>query len=62
MDIVLMRCLRTVNMSSISQERLRQSKQLGFSDQQLVVSLGPNELPVFRLREEYRIFPFVILS
>jgi len=59
MVMVLMRFPRTMNISSISPELLRQSKQLGFSDRQLAVCLGTNELAVRRLREEHNIFPFV---
>ncbi|KAH9974929.1 carbamoyl-phosphate synth [Lactifluus volemus] len=44
---------------SINPELLRQTKQLGFSDRQLAVCLGTNELAVRRLREENGIFPFV---
>ena len=54
-----MRCPRTINISSISPELLRQSKQLGFSDRQLAVCLGTNELALRRLREEHSVFPFV---
>ena len=48
-----------MNISSISPDLLRQSKQLGFSDRQLSVCLGTNELAVRRLREEHSIFPFI---
>ena len=48
-----------MNISSISPDLLRQSKQLGFSDRQLSVCLGTNELAVRRLREEHSIFPFM---
>ncbi|KAH9984927.1 carbamoyl-phosphate synth [Russula vinacea] len=51
--------LSTMNISSISPDLLRQSKQLGFSDRQLSVCLGTNELAVRRLREEHSIFPFM---
>ena len=48
-----------MNISSISPDLLRRSKQLGFSDRQLSVCLGTNELAVRRLREEHSIFPFI---
>ena len=51
--------LRAMNISSISPELHRQTKQLGFSDRQLAICLGTNELAVRRLREEHSIFPFV---
>jgi carbamoyl-phosphate synthase/aspartate carbamoyltransferase len=54
-----MRYRWTVNIASISLELLRQTKQLGFSDRQLAVNLGTNELAVRRLREEHSVFPFV---
>src|SRR6266702_2986137 len=53
------RVVRTLNISSISPELLRHTKQLGFSDRQLAVCLGTNELAVRRLREEHGISPFV---
>ena len=48
-----------MNISRISPELLRQSKQLGFSDRQLAVYLGTNELVVRCLREEHSVFPFI---
>ncbi|KAI0300690.1 carbamoyl-phosphate synth [Multifurca ochricompacta] len=51
--------LSALNISSISPDLLRQTKQLGFSDRQLAICLGTNELAVRRLREENGIFPFV---
>ncbi len=48
-----------VNILSIIPELLRQSKQLSFSDRQLTICLGTNELAVHRLHEEHSIFPFV---
>ena len=53
------RVVRTLNISSISPELLRHTKQLGFSDRQLAVCLGTNELAVRRLREEHGVSPFV---
>ncbi|KAH9966310.1 hypothetical protein BJV74DRAFT_869500, partial [Russula compacta] len=51
--------LSAMNISSIGPELLRRTKQLGFSDRQLAICLGTNELAVRRLREEHSIFPFV---
>jgi len=47
------------HLQCISLELLRQSKQLGYSDWQLAVCLGTNELAGRRLREEHNTFPFV---
>lgn len=51
--------LLALNISSISPEFLRHTKQLGFSDRQLAVCLGTNELAVRQLREEHGVSPFV---
>jgi carbamoyl-phosphate synthase/aspartate carbamoyltransferase len=48
-----------INIFSIIPELLRQSKQLGFSDRQLAICLGTNELAMRCLRKEHSIFPFV---
>lgn len=50
---------RTNNIGTISLSLLRQSKQMGFSDRQLAVSLNSSELAVRRLRQEHNILPFV---
>ncbi|KAF9446648.1 aspartate carbamoyltransferase [Macrolepiota fuliginosa MF-IS2] len=47
------------NVSNISSTRLRQAKQLGFSDRQLATCLSSTELAVRRLRQEAGISPFV---
>ncbi|KAI0312366.1 carbamoyl-phosphate synth [Amylostereum chailletii] len=51
--------LSAETISSMTPELLRQAKQLGFSDRQMGVCVGSNELVVRRLREENQIFPFV---
>ena len=48
-----------INILTVIPELLRQSKQLSFSDRQLTVCLGTNELAVHHLREEHSVFPFV---
>ncbi|KAI0028404.1 hypothetical protein K488DRAFT_80690 [Vararia minispora EC-137] len=44
--------------SSLKPDLLRQAKHLGFSDRQVGMCVGSNELLVRRLREENGIFPF----
>jgi len=53
------KALRSFSAASLPPARLRQAKQLGFSDKQLGKILGSNELAVRRLRLEHGISPFV---
>ncbi|KAK0532788.1 Carbamoyl-phosphate synthase [Tilletia horrida] len=53
------KALRSFSASTLSPARLRQAKQLGFSDKQLGKILGSNELAIRRLRLEHGISPFV---
>lgn len=62
LDSVLIVCIyiySSSNISLISPDLLRQAKQLGFSDRQLSICMGSNELAVRRLRQEHNISPFV---
>ena len=47
------------NTASISQDLMREAKQLGFADRQLAKFWGSNELAIRRLRVEAGITPFV---
>ena len=51
--------MSTFNTTSITQDLMRQAKQLGFSDRQLAKFWGSNELAVRRLRVEAGITPLV---
>ncbi|THG97401.1 hypothetical protein EW026_g4589 [Hermanssonia centrifuga] len=51
--------MESMQRASISTSVLRQAKQLGFSDRQMAICMGSNELAVRRLRQEYSIAPFV---
>ncbi|KAK0547893.1 Carbamoyl-phosphate synthase [Tilletia horrida] len=53
------KALRSFSAAQVPPGRLRQAKQLGFSDKQLGKILASNELAVRRLRLEHGISPFV---
>ncbi|KAF8953665.1 hypothetical protein BDZ97DRAFT_1767230 [Flammula alnicola] len=55
----LEKALSTCNVSNMPIDLLRQAKQYGFSDRQLAICIGSNELAVRRLRQEASISPFV---
>ena len=50
---------RTETITSLTPETLRRAKQLGFSDRELGVCVGSNEIAIRRVRQESGIFPFI---
>ncbi|XP_045785143.1 CAD protein isoform X1 [Maniola jurtina] len=51
--------LESISSGSISHNILKAAKQIGFSDKQIAAAIKSTELVVRKLREEYKITPFV---
>ncbi|XP_061712255.1 CAD protein [Cydia pomonella] len=51
--------LERVNHSSITPDMIKSAKQIGFSDKQIANAIKSTELAVRKLREEFKITPFV---